>query len=299
MKKIYSTTAFTMLGSVALAGEGSTDTVFSFHGILLGVIITLTLVLLLVVVTLQKVVNMLQQEASGGKYVWEDERGFWEKLLSLKPLAAEKEVELDHDYDGIKELNNPIPPWFNVLFYGTIIFGFFYLVVYHVSEMAPLQAKEYETELQVAEQQKEAFLKKAGNAIDETNVQMITDAGKLAEGGNIYQSRCAACHGEKGEGKVGPNLTDAYWLHGGSIQDVFKTIKYGVPAKGMVSWQNSLNPMQLQQVASYVMSLQGSSPSGGKEPQGELYNPVGSATPASPSDSTTTDSNAIATTEKK
>jgi cytochrome c oxidase cbb3-type subunit 3 len=84
-------------------------------------------------------------------------------------------------------------------------------------------------------------------------------------------ANCAACHGQKGEGVVGPNLTDAYWIHGGGIKNVFKTIKYGVPAKGMIAWETQLSPSQIQKVASYVLTLQGTNPPNGKAPEGEIW----------------------------
>lgn len=291
MKKVYITSALLVSGISTFAQDAASsagnDT--TFYSVLMGIIIVLSIVLLIVTLTLQKVVNVLRIEATGGVHQHDDDRSSWEKLLSLKPLAAEKEIELDHDYDGIKELNNPIPPWFNVLFYGTIVFGIIYLFVYHVFEVAPLQAKEYDNQVAVAEQMKEDFLKKAGNLVDENSVKMVNDEKLLAEGSTVYIARCAACHGQKGEGGVGPNLTDEYWLHGGTINDVFKTIKYGVPAKGMIAWQNTLNPLEMQNVSSYILSLQGTNPAGGKEPQGEKAG-SGSIEVSTPVDSAITDS---------
>ena len=273
MKKIYIALAFLAAYSNTFAQDtvaAPVETDTTFYSVLLGIIIVLSAVLLIVTFTLQKVVHVLHIEATGGAHSqYEDDRGFWEKLLSLKPLAAEKEVELDHDYDGIKELNNPIPPWFNVLFYGTVVFAIIYLFAYHVFDIAPLQGKEYENQVAVAEKQKNDFLKKAGNLVDENSVKAVTDQKLLTAGAELFTSKCAACHGQKGEGTVGPNLTDEYWLHGGTINDVFKTIKYGVPAKGMIAWQSTLNPIEMQNVASYIISLQGTNPAGGKEPQGE------------------------------
>jgi cytochrome c oxidase cbb3-type subunit 3 len=271
MKKIKLTALLSGLSSVAMAqttGTGNTE--LPFYQVLIGIIITLlAFTLILVIYTLQKVAQLLKREAMGAKYVEVEDQTTWEKLLSLKPLSAEKDVELDHDFDGIKELNNPIPPWFNVLFYGTIITGFIYLLYFHVFEAGNLQAQEYKNEIAYAEKQKAEYVKKAGNLIDENSVTLLTDASKLKEGAQVFATKCAVCHGEKGEGKVGPNLTDEYWLHGGSIQEVFKSIKYGWPAKGMVAWQNSMNGGQMQELASYILSLQGTNPAGAKEPQGE------------------------------
>ncbi len=269
MKRIITLILIIIIGNDAFAQANTTHSSVGFHEVLIGIIISLSIVMLLVVFTLQQVVLILKREAIGETEPLIEEQSFWEKILSLKPLAAEKDIDLGHDYDGIRELNNPIPPWFNVLFYGTIIFGLAYLFIYHVVEMNPLQAAEYKNELIAAEKQKEEYVKKMGNLIDETNVTAIADKTKLALAHDIYMQKCAVCHGEKGEGKVGPNLTDEYWLHGADIQSVFKTIKYGIPAKGMVAWGNSLKAIEMQELASYVLTLQGSNPPGAKEPQGE------------------------------
>jgi cytochrome c oxidase cbb3-type subunit III len=194
----------------------------------------------------------------------------WAKITSLKPLSQEKELLLNEDYDGIKELDNPVPNWFNALFYGTIAFGLVYLLVYHVWLSAPMQAKEYEIELATAQEKQMERLKNAPvEDINEKNVQLVADASTISSGKATYVQYCAACHGQAGEGLVGPNLADEYSLHGGSINEVFKTIKYGVPEKGMVAWGTQLNPRQVSNVANYIMSIQGSNPPNGKAPQGE------------------------------
>jgi cytochrome c oxidase cbb3-type subunit III len=271
MKKIKLTAMLLGIASVAMAQTSGTESIeLPFYQVLIGIILVLLAVtLLLVIYTLQKVAQLLKREAMGAAYVEVEAQSIWEKLLSLKPLSAEKDVELDHDFDGIKELNNPIPPWFNVLFIGTIIVAFGYFMYFHVFDAGALQAQEYKNEMASAEKQKAEFVKKAGNLIDENSVTLLVDAAKIKEGGQVFATKCAICHGEKGEGKVGPNLTDEYWIHGGSIQEVFKSIKYGWPAKGMVAWQNSMNGAQMQQLASYILTLQGSNPAGAKEPQGE------------------------------
>jgi len=274
--KLKLTALFVFMAGSAMAQDTQGWNI-ELHEVLLTIMAVLLFVLFLLVFTLQKVVYVLKKEALGQAYPQAEEQTFWEKALSLKPLAAEKEIELDHDYDGIKELNNPIPFWFNVLFYGTIIFGIFYLVIYHVTGSGNLQTKEYEVELIEAEKMKQEFIKKAGNLIDENSVVAITDEAKLKDGAAIFASKCAVCHGEKGEGKVGPNLTDAYWIHGGDVKAIFKTIKYGVPSKGMVAWQNSLNGAQMQELTSYILTLQGTNPAGAKEPQGELMQSASAA----------------------
>jgi cytochrome c oxidase cbb3-type subunit 3 len=195
----------------------------------------------------------------------------WARLNGFKTNPQEAEVDTGHEYDGIRELDNKLPPWWLYGFYCTVIFAGVYLWRYHVSHSAPLPAEEYRIALHNAEIQKAEYLKKTANNIDETSVTLLTAPADIAAGKAVFQSTCFACHGKNGEGGVGPNLTDEYWLHGGSINDVFKTIKYGWPDKGMKSWKDDYSPSQIAQIASYVKSLGGSHPDNPKPPQGTVY----------------------------
>lgn len=186
------------------------------------------------------------------------------------PVEQEQEIMFDHDFDGIKELDNKIPPWFNVLFYGTIGMAVIYMLVFHVFHLRPLSLDEYIEEVRAADIQKQDLIK-SGALVNEDNVTLLTDAGALQSGKSIFMANCIPCHGPDGGGTVGPNLTDDYWINGGGIKNIFKTIKYGVPAKGMITWQTLLNPKQIQEVASFVMSLHGTNPPTGKPPEGNLY----------------------------
>ena len=192
----------------------------------------------------------------------------WQKLLSLRPLAEEKELLIAHDYDGIQELDNPIPAWFMYLFYATIIFAAGYLLTYHVFKVAPLQYDEYKIEMAQADIAKKIYLSKEANRVDENTVKLTTDPAVLASGQAVFKTTCVPCHGEHAQGNVGPNLTDDYWLHGGKINDLFKTIKYGVLSKGMPTWEKQLSPKQISDVANFIKSLHGTNPAGAKEPQG-------------------------------
>ncbi|MGF1926065.1 MAG: cbb3-type cytochrome c oxidase N-terminal domain-containing protein [Bacteroidia bacterium] len=204
---------------------------------------------------------------------WERQKkskpNIWTKLLSLKPLEKEEEMIIPHAYDGIHELNNPVPAWFNVLFYGTIIFGAGYLYYYHVGEYGPKQDQEYENEMVKAASDKRAFLAKSGEKFDENTVKL--DQSLLANGKTVFMTNCAPCHGESGQGTVGPNLTDEFWIHGGSINAIFKTIKYGVPEKGMVSWEKNLSAKNIAELSNYILSLKGTKPANAKAPQGVEY----------------------------
>lgn len=195
----------------------------------------------------------------------------WTKLMQLKPMEEEKNLVMDHKFDGIAELNNPTPAWFMVLFYGTIIFAVCYLLTYHVFGFGKLQDEEYVAEIEQAADAKAAFLANPVNsasAVNENNIKQSKDAAVLKSGGALFATRCPPCHGDHGQGIVGPNLTDEFWLHGGKIKDVFKTIKYGVPDKGMISWEKSMSAQQISDIANYVLSLQGTKPAGAKAPQG-------------------------------
>ncbi|MCJ0743740.1 cbb3-type cytochrome c oxidase N-terminal domain-containing protein [Pedobacter montanisoli] len=200
----------------------------------------------------------------------------WDKLLSLKPIEQEKDLEIPHSYDGIKELNNPIPAWFNILFYGTLIFAAGYLYYYHVGGYGQRQDDEYATEMAKADEEKRKFLAKSATSVDENTVKV--DESQIAVGKGLFDANCVACHGEHGEGLVGPNLTDEYWLHGGSIKDIFKSIKYGIPEKGMVSWEKNMSSANISAVANYILSLQGTKPANAKAPQGVKYEPEQEAT---------------------
>jgi cytochrome c oxidase cbb3-type subunit III len=191
-------------------------------------------------------------------------------LTKSVPLEKEEEITLEHDFDGIKELDNRIPPWFTYLFYLTIIFAAWYMIDYHVLGTSKLSAEEYEEEMAIAAAHKEALIK-SGVFITEETVTLLMDTETLNAGRMIYNNNCVTCHGPEGGGMVGPNLTDNYWIHGGSIQDVFRIIKYGVPEKGMIPWQQQLNPKQIQDVSNYVVSLRGTNPSNAKQPEGEKF----------------------------
>jgi cytochrome c oxidase cbb3-type subunit 3 len=211
------------------------------------------------------------------------------------PMDKEAEILTDHEYDGIRELDNNLPPWWKYGFYLTIIFAVYYLFDYHVLRTSPLSGQEYQQQMAEAEAMKKERLKDAGANVDENTVTLLADAGMIAAGKGIYDGNCASCHGVAGEGLVGPNLTDEFWLHGGGIKNIFKTIKYGVPAKGMIAWQSQLNPEAMQKVSSYIMTLQGTKPANAKAPQGEVWTEVAAA----PADTNATASSAVDTTKVK
>jgi cytochrome c oxidase cbb3-type subunit 3 len=209
----------------------------------------------------------------------------YDKWTNAVPIEREQDIVLEHPHDGIYELDNSLPPWWVALFYITIAFSVVYVGYYHVFAIGAPQAEQYKMEMEEADKAVKAYLAQQTDLVDETNVTALDAADQLAIGGAIFKEKCAVCHGQLGEGGVGPNMTDEYWIHGGGIQDIFKTIKYGVPAKGMISWKEQLKPAEMQRVASYILTLQGTNPPNPKEPEGERFATADAAATA-PADST-------------
>lgn len=210
-------------------------------------------------------------EEGGSGWAW-----FWKQFNAAKPIKEEHSILLNHDYDGIRELDNDLPPWWKYLFYACIAFAVVYLGIYHWSNDSKdaVSVAEYKAEVKDAAEAKKAYLAQMANSIDETNVEATADAAALEDGKTVFMANCKACHGGAGEGGVGPNLTDVYWLHGGDVKDLFKTVKYGVPDKGMVPWESKLTPLQIQNVTSYILTLKGTNPANAKAPQGQEYVPA-------------------------
>lgn len=267
----------------------------SFYGLL--AVIGVELIILLGLLSQLRALMIVPANApeavseTGEKVVVQKEsywKKLWEKANRFRPVKEEAAIDLGHDYDGIRELDNRLPPWWLYGFYACILFACIYLWRTQVTHSAPSPVEELQATMKVAAEEKEAFLAKSKNNVDESNVKLLTDAADVEAGKKVFTSMCAACHAADGGGTVGPNLTDNYWLHGGSIQDVFKTIKYGWPEKGMKSWKDDYSPVQIAQIASYVKSLHGTKPATPKEPQGELFEETNTASPAAPADSANT-----------
>jgi len=191
-------------------------------------------------------------------------------LTRSVPVEQEEDILLDHDYDGIKELDNRIPPWYTYLFYVTIVFAIGYMLYYHVLSSDRSMYDEYKEEMQAAQMQREE-LENSGTFINAENVKLLTAPADLSAGKTIFDANCVACHRPDAGGLVGPNLTDDYWIHGGGIKNVFHIITEGVPQKGMISWKSQLTQKQIQEVASFVLSLKGTNPANPKPRQGDLW----------------------------
>jgi cytochrome c oxidase cbb3-type subunit 3 len=204
-------------------------------------------------------------------------RKWWQELdkkLLTKATPVEKEMDvlLDHDYDGIKELDNALPPWWKYGFYVTIVIGIIYMTHFHVFGTGKNPTEEYQTEMEFARMAKEEYDAQNKDKIDENNVPM-TDAVGIGVGNELFHQpgMCASCHGQMGEGGAGPNLTDDYWIHKGSLNDIYMSIKKGYPDKGMQSWESAFTQKQISQLASYIKSIRGTNPPNAQVPKGDLY----------------------------
>jgi cytochrome c oxidase cbb3-type subunit III len=198
-------------------------------------------------------------------------KGLDKKLFTRAvPVEREADVMLDHDYDGIKELDNALPPWWKYGFYITIAVALIYLLNFHVLGSGKNPAEEYMAEIQKAKEEKAIFEENNKDKVDENNVVMANADG-IKAGQRLFEANCVACHLKDGGGIVGPNLTDDYWLHKGSLNDIYHTIKTGYPDKGMQPWSNLFSPKEISFLASYIKSLKGTKPAAPKEKQGEYY----------------------------
>jgi cytochrome c oxidase cbb3-type subunit 3 len=214
-------------------------------------------------------------------------------LTKSKPIEDEGQILLDHDYDGIKELDNNLPPWWVYLFYGCIIFAVVYLVRFEImggdNQEIELKKEMAQAQVDIAE-----YKKTAPDLMDENSVTLLTAAADLTAGKAIFTTNCVACHRADAGGQIGPNLTDDNWILGGGIKNVFHTITNGGrDGKGMIAWSKSgMKPKDIQLVASYVLSLKGSNPVNPKAPDGEIW-----VDPAAPKTAVTapakTDSTAV------
>ena len=242
--------------------------------LVLFVVIITILVLMVAIYTLNVLKIVLERDKAIVSEKVSNWSKFWDRFNKRVPTEKEATILLDHNYDGIRELDNHLPPWWTAFFYLSMVFAMIYMFVYHVFDMAPLPGELYDIEIAEAKTVAAARLAEGGGdagGIDEATVAFSDDAVVLENGKKIYDMQCASCHRDDGGGTIGPNMTDAYWIHGGSMGDIFKTIKYGVPQKGMISWEPLLSPTQMRDVASYIISLGGSDPPNAKGPQGDLY----------------------------
>ncbi|NQU35783.1 MAG: c-type cytochrome [Bacteroidetes bacterium] len=193
------------------------------------------------------------------------------KLTKSMPIENEGQLLLDHDYDGIKELDNNLPPWWVYSFYACIVFAAVYLVRFELmgsdNQEMELKKEMAQAQIDIAE-----YKKTAPDLMDEKTVILLTDAADLAAGKVIFTTNCVACHRADAGGQIGPNLTDDKWILGGGIKNIFHTlVNGGRDGKGMIAWKGTLKPKEMQEVASYVLSLKGTNPKDPKPSEGEIW----------------------------
>ncbi len=270
MKKPVALALLTSLPALGFGQDGSGFIETYFAEIVLSIALGVALVaLLLLVVTVQAVKVFSQSEADESvKESWFSK--WWKSANSFKPMEQETVILTSHEYDGIRELDNNLPPWWKGMFYLTIVFGVLYLVNYHLIGTGQLQQEEYETEMVVAAQEVADY--KAALLAKEGPIEVpVTGPEAIAAGKKVYQKFCSACHGAQGQGGIGPNFVDQYWIHGGSMANIITTIEEGVPTKGMIAWKNQLSGAEIQQVSAFIYDMEGANPDGQKAPQGDLY----------------------------
>jgi cytochrome c oxidase cbb3-type subunit 3 len=246
-------------------------------------VLILLLLVLVVAVYVMRILNFLTREAvaqnpaSRGVPVPQQKnwwQNFVQKMNASVPVEQENEIEMEHSYDGIRELDNHLPPWWKWLFYGTIAWGVVYFFLFHVSSSLPLSQDEYKRELALADEQiRQHKASQPQSVIDENSLTYVADEAMIEQGKTVFtNNNCGGCHRSDGGGNsIGPNLTDEYWLHGGEVKNIFLTIKNGVVEKGMPAWGKAMSPKDVRDVTFFIMSLQGTNPPDAKAPQGEVF----------------------------
>ncbi len=246
-----------------------------FMGLVLMLLIAIELILKsienIMYQTLSEEAKARYRESKSEAWEWTWGKQMYQKLLGSRPIEEEGEIILDHNYDGIRELDNRLPPWWIYLFYITIVFGVVYLIRFHIFNDYD-QKTEFEQEMAEARLAIEEYKKTAKDLVDVNTVELLTEASDLKAGEVIFQGNCAVCHMNDGGGGIGPNLTDDYWILGGGIRNVFNTVSEGGRSgKGMVAWKTTLKPGEIAQVASYILTLHGTTPANPKDPEGEIW----------------------------
>ena len=282
--------AHSSVAQTTASATAKVSTTNDYMGLGAGMFYLMIIIIVIELIIVWGLINSIQllikREMTIAEIAQKTEPSFIDRISAAVPVEKEADILMDHNYDGIQELDNDLPPWWKYGFYLTIVFAIVYLINFHITKTSDLQIPAYEKAMEAGRIAKEEYQKKDANNVTESNVKMITDKDKLAEGAELFKTNCVVCHGKLGEGIVGPNLTDDYWLHGGSIKQIFHTITFGWPDKGMKSWQADFTPAKINELASYVKTLHGTNPPNGKAPQGDMYVEAAVAK----SDSTKTDS---------
>ncbi len=304
---LFMTVAYLLLEYTLAPGEEIVVIKYPIVWAVLGMLFLLAIAVEIISASLKSILWRGLDEAGQARYLKaeaerKEKRFGWikrvyKKLAGGRPMEEEGEIILDHNYDGIKELDNTLPPWWVYGFYATIIFAAIYLARYHIFD-GTTQTEEYEIEMNEARLAIEEYKKTAKDLVDVNTVELLTDAADLSAGKAIFNTSCVACHKADGGGGIGPNLTDEYWILGGGIKNVFNTImEGGRDGKGMVSWKSELKPSEIAQVSSYLLTFQGTTPAEPKDPEGEIWvDPEAEVVPAEETNEVVVDSTAASIT---
>lgn len=262
------------------SGDRAAFIKYPIVNIVLVVVLVLLIAIEMIVSAADRIVYQILPEEEKAKIDAEDQaelkeslwfKNLMNKLTRTVPIENEAELLLNHDYDGIKELDNNLPPWWVYSFYACIVFAAIYLVRFEILG-ADNQEMELKKELAQAKIEVAEYMKNAPDLMDEKTVTQLTDPADLAIGKTTFETNCAACHKADGGGQIGPNLTDDHWILGGGVKNIFHTITNGGrDGKGMIAWKGTLKPKEIQKVASYILSLRGSNPKDAKEAEGEIW----------------------------
>lgn len=284
MQSKNSTLLVVIIGMVAWIINSNVGMAFTFNGpgvaeegqpwllienVDLYMVLTIDLVLLGVVLYLKRMFKQFIQMIQPPKEVVIKEpvtSKINQLLTNAVPIEEEHTILMNHEYDGIQELDNNLPTWWVWGFYATIIFAIIYIFNYHILGTSDLQLAEYNKEMVTKQKEVDAYLSKMAMNVDENTAVLLTDDKDLSVGKTLFDANCIACHLQDGSGSIGPNLTDKNWIYGYNIKDLFKTVKMGT-SNGMPEHNSKLNPVQIQQVTSFVLSMPEKK---GKDPEGEL-----------------------------
>ena len=274
---------FTIWGLIELFVGSAHEPAFMNHPMIVVCLVLVLLVILAIEAIVGALENVMFQsldEAEKAKYlsrktatpkIVEWAKTTYTKMLGSKPIEKEGEIILDHDYDGIRELDNDLPPWWRYGFYASIVFAFVYMIRFQVFD-GKNQYEELDAALELAKVELEDYKKNAKDLVDFESVTVLTEPADLANGKAIYEANCVACHMPDGGGGIGPNLTDDHWILGGGIKNIFHTVSEGGRSgKGMIAWKAMLKPIEMAQVSSYLMTFQGTTPANPKEAEGDIW----------------------------
>ncbi|MCF6346934.1 MAG: c-type cytochrome [Flavobacteriaceae bacterium] len=206
-----------------------------------------------------------------------NELSFWKRIIKsltkANELGQEEDIMTDHDYDGIRELDNVLPPWWLYGFYITIAISIYYTIMVFADPENYNQENEYVAEVATAKAEIEQYKKDHPELYDDANLVALTDPADIAKGKELFASKtCTACHLADGGGGIGPNLTDENWILGGGFKNIFNIIsKGGRPGKGMIAWEGTINQKERQQLTSYILTLKGTTPANPKAPEGDVW----------------------------